>query len=492
MQYTEERKARKLIITTGDTSDIDGLLAFAQYARSGADVLFIMNYPAYIGHVGEYEEKQGIGCGYGYSAKMIAETTRQKSDGSSVEDRLKFLNRYTTSKIEAEAELRTDIQMNGVYARALTDIAFHMCRAIWREFAPGNGKSNFYFGIGGVNSFLPFHYSSHKDETYLYAELIFGDEISDFEDPVPYLPGSVYSEKVELCNGFFFNRSSYKETKIYMDFNGSMAFLRIPAWHAFIANVVLPKLEGVYVMGGVYTEVVPQTMPSIKGSLSRLSVATMNQSYDPEMAAEFFDMLHGVRCFTVSNNAVPAFGNPTSLKEGKKEDYIEEFLEKNGLNKPRLTTFAKAYYLYNRTGGWKAFDLYTAALLLCDMEGAVSSSLLEERALFYDANYGMTLLSKHTRATVAVEELCKCIVDAPVSNIPFLMEAQANRISEIEHVIGSSAGTLKKITVLDVTSAGAGEVLRRTNELGSHCCIGEPGTSSTWFESPSKKGRSLL
>ena len=37
---------RKLIISTGDASDADGFLAIALYARTGADLLFIMNLPA--------------------------------------------------------------------------------------------------------------------------------------------------------------------------------------------------------------------------------------------------------------------------------------------------------------------------------------------------------------------------------------------------------------------------------------------------------------
>lgn len=48
---------KKLIITTGDISDVDGFIALAEYAKSGADVLFIMNYPAYL----HYEYNTYIG-----------------------------------------------------------------------------------------------------------------------------------------------------------------------------------------------------------------------------------------------------------------------------------------------------------------------------------------------------------------------------------------------------------------------------------------------
>lgn len=38
----------RLIISTGDVSDVDGFYALAEYAKTGADCLFIMNYPAYV------------------------------------------------------------------------------------------------------------------------------------------------------------------------------------------------------------------------------------------------------------------------------------------------------------------------------------------------------------------------------------------------------------------------------------------------------------
>ncbi len=39
----------RLIISSGNISDVYGFFALAEYAKTGADVLFVMNYPAYIG-----------------------------------------------------------------------------------------------------------------------------------------------------------------------------------------------------------------------------------------------------------------------------------------------------------------------------------------------------------------------------------------------------------------------------------------------------------
>jgi hypothetical protein len=65
-----------LIISSGDISDVDGLYALAKYATSGHDVLFIMNYPAYLGvtstFVGDEKDepnKCGPGLGYKYDTE---------------------------------------------------------------------------------------------------------------------------------------------------------------------------------------------------------------------------------------------------------------------------------------------------------------------------------------------------------------------------------------------------------------------------------------
>lgn len=46
MEYT-----RTLIISTGDISDADGFLGLSEYAlKTTSDILFIMNYPAFLGN----------------------------------------------------------------------------------------------------------------------------------------------------------------------------------------------------------------------------------------------------------------------------------------------------------------------------------------------------------------------------------------------------------------------------------------------------------
>lgn len=46
--FSSNQATKNLIVTTGDISDVDGFFALAEYASTGADVVFVMNYPAYL------------------------------------------------------------------------------------------------------------------------------------------------------------------------------------------------------------------------------------------------------------------------------------------------------------------------------------------------------------------------------------------------------------------------------------------------------------
>ena len=60
-----------LIITTGDISDADGFICLADYAKhTDADILFIMNYPAYFNFYYEKEhEETNTYEGFNYGLK---------------------------------------------------------------------------------------------------------------------------------------------------------------------------------------------------------------------------------------------------------------------------------------------------------------------------------------------------------------------------------------------------------------------------------------
>lgn len=62
----------KLIITTGDISDIDGFICLADYVKNtDADILFIMNYPAYFNYDYDKKDSDNIHYGFNYGLKEL-------------------------------------------------------------------------------------------------------------------------------------------------------------------------------------------------------------------------------------------------------------------------------------------------------------------------------------------------------------------------------------------------------------------------------------
>ncbi len=67
----EVKGTKRLIISSGDISDVDGLYALEAYAKTGADVLFAINYPAYLQKEGGFvmgADASGLGYTYGAHA----------------------------------------------------------------------------------------------------------------------------------------------------------------------------------------------------------------------------------------------------------------------------------------------------------------------------------------------------------------------------------------------------------------------------------------
>ena len=361
----------RLIITLGDTSDIDGFLALATYAQTGANVLFIMNYPGYIGgdddgvsDLDYADHNQGMGFRYG--AQQLWDVTAGRVNARQWR---KVLQAFDASAARDDA--------NAVYAHVLTNIAYRMCYAVWTEFAPRGASGKLYFGVGGINALLPVSRDIHKDEIYLY-----GPMTRDIDLPlITYTPGKIYEVGNERPPTLF----DRDDTAIYMDFNGSAAFLSVPQWRDVFTRQVLKRLRGVFVMGGVLAEQAPTTL-SARGVLNRLPIATFNQLYHPECTALLLDQLNAaaIPIYTVSNNAVSPFKD------------VELFLNERGLAGGRLARFARAYYDAREFGPppKKAFDLYSATLLCLAMAGIGIEGMLEPRHLFYDDQFGIALLAE--------------------------------------------------------------------------------------------------
>jgi ankyrin repeat protein len=367
--------SKKLIISTGDVSDVDGYLALAEYATTGSDVLFIMNYPAYIG-VAESEvdgsyAQSNPGLGYKYSAKEVLES--EKLPKPLPESYTSFLGRY---------EGQTD---NNRMKSALTDMAFTMAKNVWEEAGAQGGK--LYFWIGGINSINPFSPTALKNEVLVYHNLI------NPASPLKAEQGLVYNSSSEQV---LFDWEAYSD--IYMDFNGSLAFWD-EAWDLTLSQTaVVERIRGVFIMGGVYADEEPVTMPPMPEILNRFSSATMNQLYHPKCAAAFFAFLAKwkVPAFIVTNNIVKDITTMDPEKKEKTYDGIEAFMSANGLNGVFLQKFAKAHYTSVYNPPRKPFDFYSAKALTTWLNSGNRDERLisRKRSLFYSSVYGMTYVSR--------------------------------------------------------------------------------------------------
>ena len=398
-------QVKNLIISTGDISDIDGFFALNKYARSGADVLFIINYPAYIR---EYKsdinfETQNPGLGFKYDAQAAFGNERDPKY-------IKFMQRY--SEPSANQNMK----------RALTDIAFEMAKKVWHEAGPSQ-KGHLFFCIGGVNSINPFAAKSIKNEVLVYAPKI--------DTSIPTLnvvTGVTYDHNARPVK---MDLKMY--SNIYMDFNGSMAFWN-SNW-ADLLTAVVDKIRGVFIMGGIYSAVAPLTMPAIPGILNRFSCATMNQLYHPANTAAFFNFIKErvIPTFIITNNVVGDLTTYTDeSKKTKTNEGLELFFYENVLNQRFLHSMALLYYGQSSNPPRKPFDFYTALALTTYMDDP-SMLRCDTKQLFFDDKYGITLVSNQYSWSDTIEEFTRNINTTPVDgDPPFIQNKKISFINEIK------------------------------------------------------------
>jgi len=396
-------KGRNLIISSGDISDVDGMFALVQYAKTGADVLFVMNYPAYL--LEESNENLleiGLGLGFNYGASQFH-----------ILSGVDLISRVG-SRIYSDFDAKTRkyfVRSNGGYKRgfkqALTDLAFSMVVSVWNDVQVDSSVSKgvVYFCIGGINSMNPFSTSFCKNELFVYRELLEGvAELSSIDE------GFVFdSNRRKYQNGLSSLLLSYNQ--LYLDFNGSAAFFN-ESWRSALAGVQ-DKLKGMFVMGGVHSYETSLTMPRIKHKLNRLSCATMNQLYHPVNSASLFTFMYNmsVPVFVISNNLVIPY--ETYDTSGVKNDIgWQSFFISNGISnsvvmdskscsivgESYLWKLSSLYYnsIYNPPR--KPFDFYTAlALSECLSAGVKYGNIVgDSKVMFYDDVYGITMISNLT------------------------------------------------------------------------------------------------
>ena len=195
-----------LIISTGDICDVDGMLAIALYAQSGADLLFVMNFPAYLGVMNGTREKE---CEYGLGYVYDTETFLRGCNDND-ESYRNILKSYTE-----------DSHVNLSFV--LRDLAFYMTSNTWSGV---NSNGRFYFTIGDVNTINPYSSENCINEVHIYAKCV--KDMKRLKAPTG--ENSVYNIHGEEETNVASLLEKYE--RIIMDFNGSAAFWFMLAFHA--------------------------------------------------------------------------------------------------------------------------------------------------------------------------------------------------------------------------------------------------------------------
>jgi len=389
---------RRLIVSSGDISDVDGLYALAKYAVTGADVVFVMNYPAYLGVstyvTGEASDPDVLGPGRGYlynTESYLNAFVEGLSDAEKTGSTYKNYVGLFDSVYSDIADLSCRVK------QILTDLSFYMVSKVWDDII-FSGKGDLYFCVGGVNFINPFSKKTLKNEMFVYADLVSDQaggsiiskmkRLSSCEEEVLILKSG------ESCGMDLFTLLR-KHTDIYVDFNGSMAFYN-DTWIRCM-DKCSGVIRGAFVMGGVYSYATPCTMPSIKGVLNRFSCCTMNQLYHPVRTKDFFTSMNTlrVRVYIVANNAV---GDQSSFDDQKRKTNVgwSEFMCRNfriGADNHQYDTlkqFADVYYNCKYAPPRRAFDFYTATALVSYMYKLNMGTMSN---LYFDCVYGVTLVS---------------------------------------------------------------------------------------------------
>jgi hypothetical protein len=403
---------KDLIISTGDISDIDGFYALAKYAQSGADVLFIMNYPAYLDVImstkvensSKLDDNQLNGLGYNFTTQTYIDTF--ESEMSKSFEPAGGESTLSVPRTQYQAYLMLKSRYDPVsesslpemwMKRMFTDLGFTMARDVWNETTAPYGvtKGNLYFHVGGINSISPFSATESKNEIFVYADSLLKDV--DFHS-LSCTEGNTYDKKQETVSVEDLLNAS---KSIYMDFNGSMAFYH-DKWSSMLSSLKA-KIQAVFVMGGVFSTTATQTMPKIKNKLNRFSCATMNQLYSPKETFNFFQDIRKMEIpiFVITNNVVHDLKEPNGL------GWLR-FITENGIHSDALQTLANKYYTSKYNPPHKAFDFYTALALTKKMNGVNVAG--DKILLYFDSKYGLCVIGNNNRVwKEVIGDYYKCL-----------------------------------------------------------------------------------
>lgn len=442
--------SKKLIITTGDISDADGFLALAEYSlNTNADILFIMNYPAFLRFDIEAENTEtdyykGFNYGLGKFLK------RMKIDDP------EYYNLLFLDDVNNETN-----KQNFIYW--LSKITAYFCLKIFTEIkekaSPENQSGNLYFMIGGINKYNPFNHTIIKNEFMVYKELILStnkinNEIEKILGDLPineiillHVTDDIYIINIDSTKYKYIYtlKSSFdsKEFKtdfsdysdIYIDGNGSISFLESinKLFTDDNKEIIQSKLSGFYVMGGVLTDIEAYTMSILPTVIHRPALATMNQYYSPEEFIKFIYYLFPKR--NSENKKLIFVSNNSILEDDNLICSLSYLISKSTI----LLLLSNCYYNKSK-GAKKPFDLMTAKILIRDLNNDISTDteLIEENisSLIYSRQYGITLLYSKRNSTVIfiTDNLKKNLKSLPVFDVEktTMSDIELKKIPNIE------------------------------------------------------------
>lgn len=400
--------SKQFIITTGDISDFDGFLALPLYRKAAAkkgscDVVFIMNYPAYMQDIvpvigGKKKKRSKLRGGDDTSFEAII----QKLDANmqlTPED-IAFLKNYkrndegmgysyTSDKLFKIQRLNDDAQKYQAMYPSLNkkdlmkQLAFDMCIAVWKGCEDLGRDVRLLFVDGGINEVNPFSINTIKNEFNVYCKYF-------IDVPAPTSSVAILSLK-EFCD-------MAALSDMYMDMNGSMAFYNDD--FAMLMN----RVKCISIMGGVLATAPMDTM-STMSFLNRFGTATMNQLYSKTKTGKFFEDVkaHNIPCYVVSNNEINAkftygvnqsFDESLALYRSKLQGM--RLLQSSGV---ALDLF-NAFYTAKNAGAnivplpYKPFDVLSAYALVHAMEVHDDAQKANAK-LYYRATYGSTIIASN-------------------------------------------------------------------------------------------------
>lgn len=408
--YLMEQTAGNLIITTGDISDVDGFYALAKYAETGADVIFIMNYPAYFDNQAtqKYQNdlktqflnmKDTIDMGLGFSDFDAVEFHKYTMNNKYNKEDINYFKQDNNANVTeyVQAYIKFMNKFDNDMFKAITVMAAYMCATVWNEakgLGENNEKGELYFAIGGINIINPFSKETLKNEVLVYSKLILNNDFDTFYsdnfanvqvNAAKLVNDLIFKQEDNIWNKQIDYNAIFGGKNIYLDMNGSATFWN-KTWET---RLNLGTLKGFHVMGGVLGYETPLTVGPFP-TLKRFPAATMNQLYHPSKTLQLFQYVYDkkIPIFVVPNNSI--------ILDEKLTEHIKDIFPKQTFLHNLATEFYNSPILGNPTPAKKErkpFD-YITALSLVKQINENCATPNQSYYITVDGNFGMTIVRK--------------------------------------------------------------------------------------------------